>query len=448
MPGTIRAPGEVQISTDDSGNPIWGTPGGGGTKVDDWGNTVHSDGSPIFVDLNNANDIANLRQNYTQLQGMTDAQIRAYVGNDNFQLGGNRTGANPLTHIVNNAGVTGLSGLIGDVKGFLTDTGGAGGLIAGAGLGGLLSGGSAVANGFDPLTMGDASLGNFTGGNIAASDGLDGFTGGSEGGSLPNGGGGAPNYAPDAPGGSNPYNLPDTPYGNGDPLVNNPSTFNPSAPDIPYGNGDPLVNNPQAFNPSTIPNVPPGAQSALQRLLSGNATTADYTQLAGTLGSTLLGYLGSEAKANALSGTADKYLALGAPYRGMLAQSYSPDFKATNIPGYQDAIDNSMNSYLRKASTGGNPFTNPGVSTEALKYVTAGTALPELNTYRSQLASQGGLGLNTAGTADLGAAGQAGGTYDALGYGLGQLTQPQNSLADLLKQYGISTPKLNLSGVA
>lgn len=180
----------------------------------------------------------------------------------------------------------------------------------------------------------------------------------------------------------------------------------------------------------------PGGPSSLSKLLSGNATQDDYLKLAGTLGSTVLGYLGAENQAGALSDTADKYLALGQPYRGALAASYAPGFSMNNEPGYKDAIDQTMQSYLRKASTGGNPFDNPGVSTEALKYVTAGTALPQLNTYRSQLGSFGQLGVNTAGTADMGAAGASGGTYDALGYGLSQLTAPKNNtLQDLVQKY-------------
>ncbi len=176
--------------------------------------------------------------------------------------------------------------------------------------------------------------------------------------------------------------------------------------------------------------------STLSKLLSGNATSDDYIKALGGLGSAALGYLGSEAQSNAASGVADKYLALGQPYREKLSASYAPGFSLGNEPGYQDAIDQTMQSYLRKASTGGNPFENPGVSNEALKYVTAGTALPQLNTYRSQLGSFGQLGVNTAGTADLGAASQAGGPYDALGYGLSQLTQPNNNqLQDLLSQY-------------
>jgi len=165
--------------------------------------------------------------------------------------------------------------------------------------------------------------------------------------------------------------------------------------------------------------------------------------MAGSLGGSALGALGSDAQRSALNTTADKYLQMGAPYRGLLGQSYQPGFTMMNEPGYKDALDASTNSFLRAASagqapgvSGGNPMDNPGAWAETQKYVTANTALPALNTYRSQLGSFGQLGTNTAGTANLQAAAGAGGGYNAAGYGLGQMTNPSSSLDDLLKQFG------------
>ena len=168
----------------------------------------------------------------------------------------------------------------------------------------------------------------------------------------------------------------------------------------------------------------PGGSSILQRLFNGQATPADYTQLLGTLGSAGLAALSANQQQNALSSTANKYLELGAPYRERLNASYAPGFTLANEPGYKDAIDQAMQSFLRKASTGGNPFENPGVSQEILKGVNAGLTLPQLNTYRSQLGSFGQLGTNTAGTADLAATQQAGGVANALQSVLGTLTTP------------------------
>jgi hypothetical protein len=182
--------------------------------------------------------------------------------------------------------------------------------------------------------------------------------------------------------------------------------------------------------------------SVLERILNGTASTQDYLSLAGSLGSSALGLFGSNAQTGAFENTADKYLGLGAPYRNLLQQSYQPGFSMMNEPGYKDALDSSTNSFLRAASSGrapgvsgGNPMDNPGAWAETQKYVTSNTALPALNTYRSQLGTFGQLGTNIGGTADLNAAAGAGNAYNAAGYGLGQITNPSNSLSDLLARF-------------
>jgi hypothetical protein len=178
-----------------------------------------------------------------------------------------------------------------------------------------------------------------------------------------------------------------------------------------------------------------GATSALGKILSGTADADDYLKLAGVAGSSLLGYLGSESQANAAKDMSDKYLALGAPYRGMLASSYAPGFDLSQSdPAYAGALDQASSAVLRKLSTSGNPFDNPGAAMEAQKYVTQSTALPQLNTYRSQLGAFGQLGINTAGTADTINIGNAGGGLDALGYGLGQLTG-SGGIEDMLMKF-------------
>jgi hypothetical protein len=130
---------------------------------------------------------------------------------------------------------------------------------------------------------------------------------------------------------------------------------------------------------------------------------------------------------------------LGAPHRARLEASYAPGFDlAKQDPAFQGALDQSSNAVLRGLSTKGNPFDNPGGLREANKYVTQNVALPQLNTYRSQLGSFGQLGTNTAGTAGLNAAQSSGGKYDALGYGLSQMTQPANPFEDMMKKYNLN----------
>lgn len=190
--------------------------------------------------------------------------------------------------------------------------------------------------------------------------------------------------------------------------------------------------------------------SPFGRALSGNGSAEDYIRTLGALGSAGLGLFGANTQANALGGVADKYLNIGAPFRMKLAESYMPGFDLTKQdPAFQGAIDQSGQSVMRALSTNGNPYDNPGAMAEGQKYVLNSTILPQLNTYRSQLGGFGGLGINTAGTADLAKAETAGNGLDSIGYGLGQLTN-SNSFEDILKRYGglfgNSGIKLNLGG--
>lgn len=149
-----------------------------------------------------------------------------------------------------------------------------------------------------------------------------------------------------------------------------------------------------------------------------------------------LGAIGATQQADAYRDVADKYFGMGQPYRDRLNASYAPGFTMANEPGYQGAMDQSAQSVLRGLSTKGNPFDNPGVLSEAQKYVTNTTALPQLNTYRSQLGTFGQLGVNTAGTADMQGANTSGGALNAIGYGLSNALAPKDDLTALLNKAG------------
>lgn len=176
-------------------------------------------------------------------------------------------------------------------------------------------------------------------------------------------------------------------------------------------------------------------QTALSRVMNGTATAADWAQIAGSVGAAGLGMAGANAQGKAFSDVADKYLAMGAPYRGKLEASYAPGFNmATADPAFQGALDQSAQAAARSWSArAGNPSDSPTAMAEINKYVLNSSYLPQLNTYRSQLGSFGQLGTNTAGTNDTQAAGQTSGMYNAAGYGLGQLTQPKNPYEDAMK---------------
>lgn len=168
--------------------------------------------------------------------------------------------------------------------------------------------------------------------------------------------------------------------------------------------------------------------SALSRLFSGDATAADYAQLAGSLGSTALGAYGANQQADAYSDVANKYLSLGDPYRQMLLKTYDPNYSIADSPDFKNALDVGAQAAARATSAKvGNPVDNPGAYAEMQKYISGSLALPQLNTTRSQLGTFGQLGTNVAGANDTQAAGQTSGMYNALGYGLGQITQPQSN---------------------
>jgi hypothetical protein len=178
-----------------------------------------------------------------------------------------------------------------------------------------------------------------------------------------------------------------------------------------------------------------GGGSALSRL---TGIDSDYLQLGGTALATGLGLYGSNQQAGALNDLADKYMAIGAPSRARYEATFAPDFKPQDIPGYQGAIDTSMQSLLRQISArDGNPWGSPGGTTEALKYVTGNVGLPAIQNYRNQLAATGGYNaFNTAAPgAAAGAVGAQGNTYNVLGAGIADLTQPRQrySLSDMYR---------------
>jgi hypothetical protein len=119
-------------------------------------------------------------------------------------------------------------------------------------------------------------------------------------------------------------------------------------------------------------------------------------------------------------------------------------------PDFMSALDLGAQAAARATSARhGNPVDNPGAYAEMQKYISGSLALPQLNTYRSQLGTFGGLGVNTAGAGDMGAAGMASAPYGELGKGLGLLTGQKSQNQGLLEQilngqiYGSQQPKLN-----
>lgn len=193
--------------------------------------------------------------------------------------------------------------------------------------------------------------------------------------------------------------------------------------------------------PATMPN--PGAPAATASEIAGTTTPAatgsslsQYLQSLGmpagiadlltpqnigAIGSSLLGVLGSRDQASAYRDTANQFLNMGAPYRDRLASLYANPESYTTGPemqGVMKAFNQSLSAQY------GNPYMSPTATAQSVSY-----GLGALGKEKDRLAGYGGLGFNPSGVAGLSAQGASNsGTYNALGAGLAQLTQPQNTL--------------------
>lgn len=175
-------------------------------------------------------------------------------------------------------------------------------------------------------------------------------------------------------------------------------------------------------------------------------------KLVGTGLQTALGIYGANQQANAYGDMFDKYYGMGAPYRDLLLKSYQPGFDIGNEPGFKNAMDTAFNTYMRAASAGnaqgvasGNPFDNPGALMESQKYLLGNLALPYLQNYRSGLSSSGQLGIEPSAQLGSNKIQAQGGVYDAIGYGIDQVFNPQ---PDYMKKFAnLMTPKLNSGGL-
>jgi hypothetical protein len=171
--------------------------------------------------------------------------------------------------------------------------------------------------------------------------------------------------------------------------------------------------------------------SWLQNLMPSGSS---LTSLLGKVAPSVLGYLGADKQADSYKDMMNQYFGMGAPYRNLLQQSYQPGFDLNNEPGFKNAMDTGLNTWLRAASAGrasgvsrGNPLdaNNAGASIEGQKYITGSLALPYLTNYRSGLMGAGQLGLGPSAQFGSNSIQAEGGKYDAIGYGLGEIFNPK-----------------------
>lgn len=182
------------------------------------------------------------------------------------------------------------------------------------------------------------------------------------------------------------------------------------------------------------------SNSAIARILAGTATPADWARVAGQALPGLISAYGSSQQANNQRALTEQLLGYGAPSRARYEASMTPGFDPNTIPGYSAAVDNSSNAILRRLSTQGNPFGNPGGLIEANKQVVAGTALPAIQQYQNQNANTGGIGALSSqapGSAQ-NAIGAGNNVWSDLGSSFSSVMNPQPDFADMLRRLSAS----------
>lgn len=339
-------------------------------------------------------------------------------------------------------------------------TGGMAGLAAaGAAAGGAAAGGSGLVDGLGAAAAGygGAGAGSFIGSGLvdglgAAAEGYGGAAAGAGGGTL----GGSMDLGDYWDFG----NLGDSPINYNDFVGDIPNVganggtsiygSNPSVSDL-YAQYQLSGQSPMDFlkNLSGLPNTPPGAQSLIQKALSGlsgnGGSGLDMTKLLGQLAATGLGIYGANRQAGQIGTLAQQYAGYGAPYRAMLANSYAdPAGFLANSPDIQASVKQGTDAMARSLSTSGNP-TGSGAALQQLQnYATQGL-YGQLGNQRNQLANFGGLSNFNA--AAPGLAGQQitaqGGALNALGSGISSVTNPPTTLEQALNAMNSNNFKLN-----
>ena len=171
------------------------------------------------------------------------------------------------------------------------------------------------------------------------------------------------------------------------------------------------------------------APGVLSKIMDGTATADDWGKLLGSVAPGVLGYMGASDQSNTLKSIYDQQRADRAPalaaYNNALANP-NEFYNSAPAMGSVDAV-------LRKLSMQGNPAGNPGLMSQAAAYNLGG-----YNNYLSGLAGPAFGGQATQAQLGTNIAQAGGGQMDAIGLGLGRLLNPQPSLADTMKQYGLT----------
>ena len=179
------------------------------------------------------------------------------------------------------------------------------------------------------------------------------------------------------------------------------------------------------------------AGTALQRILNGTGTAADFASVLGTGGAALLGAGVANKQTDAFKTLSDQFIGMGAPSRARYEASYAPGFTMSDDPGYMDSLNQSAKAATHAMSIGGNPAASPNAWTQTLQDLQQRTAYPALQQYRNQNAATGGIANFS--SAVPGAATTAIQSQSAapnvLSAGLSDIFNPKPSQTQLLSQF-------------
>lgn len=181
------------------------------------------------------------------------------------------------------------------------------------------------------------------------------------------------------------------------------------------------------------------AAGALNSLFGGDGKNTGLAQLLGTLGSTALGVYGSNSQADSYKEIANKYLAMGEPYRQRLAGLYANPDAFLSSKEVQTPVQLGTDALARSLSTQGNPVAS-GNALQQLQSYSADQLFGKLGQEKDRLAGFGGLSSYNAAApqAETNAVGQKANVFNAVGAGMNNIFNPpqQESLADILKRAG------------
>ena len=174
--------------------------------------------------------------------------------------------------------------------------------------------------------------------------------------------------------------------------------------------------------------------STLENILKSGGSLADWSKIISALGPAALGYFGADKQSDSLTDISNQLRADRAPALSAFNNALANPNEFYNSAPAMGSVD----AILRKLSMEGNPANNPGSLAKAAAY--------NLGGYNDYLKTLSGPAFGTAGAetnVNVAGAGADAGKMNSIGYGVGQLFNPQPSIADLAKQYG-----LNIGGVS